>query len=562
MTKAYSYIRMSRPEQLKGDSLRRQFEATKKYAAEHGLELDESLQLRDLGLSAYTGAHVAKGALGAFLACVKRGEVPRGSSLIVESLDRLSRESVLDALEQFMSIINADITIVTLIDQQVYNRKILNGEWTKLILSLGIMSRAHEESLSKGKRVADAWGKKREKAADKPLTKRCPAWLRLIDDRFEVIEERAAVVHRIFQQTAAGIGRRALVAQLNREGVPTFGRSKGWQPSYVAKLLESEAVLGTMQPHRKIDGKRHPEGEPVREYFPAIIPDELFWQARAATTARQAGADGRNGVAYHGGAAYTGGGSKGENYTNLFTRLARCACGGRMVLLNKGKPPKGGRYLTCDHAYRGLDCSLKKNWRYDVVESVVLDRVARVDLSRVLGQDDRAAKFAVEVEALRAKLLASEETERRMVEAFEGAPTNAVAQRLRKLESDIEVLRVELRTTEERYKAEAYSHIDMPTRLAAIEALRDQMSTLTGDDLYSLRARLAQELRRSVKELRFTRDNITAFYAVPSPTKQNRLAVPDQFGHPLIITDGDEAPGDDAEAYALQQAARRRRTMA
>lgn len=47
--KAYSYIRMSSERQLSGDSLRRQLQNSRDYAAEHGLDLDETL--RDIGVS-------------------------------------------------------------------------------------------------------------------------------------------------------------------------------------------------------------------------------------------------------------------------------------------------------------------------------------------------------------------------------------------------------------------------------------------------------------------------------------------------------------------------------
>ena len=51
--KAYSYLRFSTPEQLKGDSQRRQLEAARAYALEQGLELDESLTFQDLGVSGF-----------------------------------------------------------------------------------------------------------------------------------------------------------------------------------------------------------------------------------------------------------------------------------------------------------------------------------------------------------------------------------------------------------------------------------------------------------------------------------------------------------------------------
>src|SRR5690242_14410049 len=84
----YSYIRFSTPEQKLGDSLRRQVEAAKGWAARRGLQFDETL--RDEGKSAYRGTHRTKGHLGRFLSRVENGEVPKGSVLVVENTDRLS----------------------------------------------------------------------------------------------------------------------------------------------------------------------------------------------------------------------------------------------------------------------------------------------------------------------------------------------------------------------------------------------------------------------------------------------------------------------------------------
>ncbi|GJE49732.1 hypothetical protein GOFOIKOB_2772 [Methylobacterium tardum] len=58
MPKCYSYIRFSRPEQLRGDSLRRQSEAADKWAADHGMVIDESIQ--DLGVSSFRGLNRIK----------------------------------------------------------------------------------------------------------------------------------------------------------------------------------------------------------------------------------------------------------------------------------------------------------------------------------------------------------------------------------------------------------------------------------------------------------------------------------------------------------------------
>ncbi len=59
-------------------------------AKERGLALDETLSLRDEGLSAFHQHHVKQGALGIFLRAVDDGRIPHGSVLVVEGLDRLS----------------------------------------------------------------------------------------------------------------------------------------------------------------------------------------------------------------------------------------------------------------------------------------------------------------------------------------------------------------------------------------------------------------------------------------------------------------------------------------
>ena len=107
--KAYSYIRFSTPEQAKGDSLRRQLQLSRAYAEKHDLDLDETLRL-DAGVSGFHGANLKpQAALGRFLEEIEAGKVPKGSFLLVESLDRLSRTEATQALAVFTSILNQGV---------------------------------------------------------------------------------------------------------------------------------------------------------------------------------------------------------------------------------------------------------------------------------------------------------------------------------------------------------------------------------------------------------------------------------------------------------------------
>src|ERR1700693_1779651 len=120
---AYSYIRFSSPEQAKGDSIRRQTEAAREWCQRNGLCLEETTTLLDLGKSAYTGEHRKnpdRHALAGFLKLVEAGKVPRGSYLIIENLDRLSREHERDALRLWMDLLDHGVNIVQLHPETVF----------------------------------------------------------------------------------------------------------------------------------------------------------------------------------------------------------------------------------------------------------------------------------------------------------------------------------------------------------------------------------------------------------------------------------------------------------
>jgi DNA invertase Pin-like site-specific DNA recombinase len=120
--KVYLYSRFSSASQEDGDSLNRQLTQAKHYAESNGLILDESLNLQDKGISAFRGKNKSQGSLGLFLSLVKAGKIEKGSVLLAESMDRISREQPGDALFQFLNLIYSDITIITTEDDTVYNR--------------------------------------------------------------------------------------------------------------------------------------------------------------------------------------------------------------------------------------------------------------------------------------------------------------------------------------------------------------------------------------------------------------------------------------------------------
>ena len=217
--KAYSYIRFSSPEQAKGDSYRRQREAAEAYCQSNGLQLvgSKDYLFFDKGRSAYSGKHLDDtGELARFLSFVDNGTISRGSYLIVESLDRLSRERVKDALPRFLDLLNKGINVYTSADAKLYT-----SEYNELdlIISIVHMSRAHNESSIKGMRVSKAWKQKQAEAREtgKPLGRACPYWIEYLEGKYHLIAERVEIIKMIFTLAQSGYGHRKISKILNEK---------------------------------------------------------------------------------------------------------------------------------------------------------------------------------------------------------------------------------------------------------------------------------------------------------------------------------------------------------
>jgi DNA invertase Pin-like site-specific DNA recombinase len=470
MKKAYSYLRYSTPEQGQGDSIRRQLELSQRYAAEHGFVLDESLK-PDRGVSAFRGKNKTEGNLGAFLEDVRAGRVPKGSVLLVESLDRLSREEVETALTSFLNIVQAGVEIHTLSDKQVYRSGHLQVQ--QLILSIFVMSRANEESQRKSERVGAAWRQKKSDAnGSRAITAKVPMWLKAVKgEPIQVIPDRAEVIREIFRMAATGIGKRVIARKLNERGTPTWGGSNGWQESYVDKILHNRSVLGEYQPHKRTPTGRVPEGDPIVGYFPAVIT-AAEWDAVHTAPRLKVGRVGRT-------------------VSNLFTGLVFDVNLQRnMSYEDKGD---GWRYLTTDSRRFGIT---PHRIPYADFERGFLRFLDQLDWTTVLGVSDSADLEQSEeaVANIRAEIQATEKKLEKVTDLLIDTPSQTLKNRVIELEAKLESDRSRL--AEARAKLE-----DIKTRNRDMLDHSVVYSSLLAATDLETRAKLRQEIARKVKRI-------------------------------------------------------------
>jgi DNA invertase Pin-like site-specific DNA recombinase len=423
----YSYVRFSTKAQGKEgrDSLRRQVELAERYCAANNIDLDSTLDLRDLGISAFRGANRAVGRLGAFLKAIDTGKVKRGSILLVESLDRLSRQEITESLTLMLQIVKAGVDIATLTDDRVYAKENID-DVANLMFSILIMARSNEESAIKSSRLKASWTAKRDKAAGKVMTSRVPAWLYVEDGEIKSNEERATIIRRIFDLSIKGYGAAATAKLLNDRGIDTFGdihsterKAKGWRQSYIRKILGNRAVVGELTPHKYVDGKRVPL-DPIGDYFPKIVDEAVFTKAQQAIQSRK----GKQGAV-------------GKS-VNVLTHLVKCKkCGGSAVRVNKGQKSAGPQ-LVCDNGRRGYTPCGYKSWVYSDVLNCVVQNIRELDTT-IFDQDSSAeiSKLQADVDRAHAEVASIDQKIERFVSAIElGGEMTALTSSFKRLEKD------------------------------------------------------------------------------------------------------------------------------
>ena len=313
---AFSYLRFSSEIQGKGDSMDRQVEAANRWAATNKIEIVERMD--DLGLSAFKGDHVRKGQLGDFLDLCKTDDFraicqARDVYLLVESLDRLSRQKIMTAVGQLGEIIEAGVHVVTLSDGQVFSDGSLNDVGS-LIIAVTIMARANEESALKSRRLLSAHKRKRKGVLNDGLlySKTIPSWLRSTDDKFakfEQIPECVKVIRRIFKMASEGTPVNRIARIFNQEGIPqlkTFsegggGRRSnvgGWYGNTIKRLIVDPSVLGTLTFAERDEDED--DVKEVKNYYPRIIDPKLRAKAiRVLNVSNDRGRREKNGDVFY-----------------------------------------------------------------------------------------------------------------------------------------------------------------------------------------------------------------------------------------------------------------------
>jgi hypothetical protein len=315
---AYSYRRFSSRRQEQGSSLARQLEMAQEVCTANGWQLVDLPP--DEGVSAYKvngddlmAANMHKGNLGAFLERVQAGQIRPGSVLIVERLDRFSRNFYDIVFPVWLNLLQSDIEIYSCVTHTHYTLEAIRKNPMLAGMALIEMANANEYSSGMAKRVGKAIslrlaecskGRKMNLGPWKPL------WLDFSGKKGEsgtyTLNAHAETVRRIVSEYIAGNGMSRIAKGLIRDRIPNLRHGR-WNQGTVSHLLKSEALTGNQTVN----------GVTLKRIYPAVVSEAQYTELGAKL------AENRN---------RRGGNPRGDRIDNLFRGRVRCLhCGTTMT---------------------------------------------------------------------------------------------------------------------------------------------------------------------------------------------------------------------------------------
>lgn len=481
MPEAYRYHRFSTKRQDAGMSIERQAEITEARCRKEGWAIVETLE--DKGRSAWKGDHLRVGNLGLFKQRVEAGEIEPGSILVIENLDRLSRQNVKLARRWIEDITDAGIKVAVCTPEILIDDEALSGSnIVSLLQYLLEAGRANKESTRKSELQNAAVARFMDKARQGVVySARAPAWLQGDKDSgsFTIIEERAEVVRQIYDWAVSGLGYQSIAKRLNATVTPwTTGwkYDAAWKYGYIKDILNSPTVEGEYHVRKGED--RTPTGERILNYYPRIVDADLVARARAAIQSRRR----------------TGGPSHSEA-RNLFAGKCICGhCGERMVrTLQRNTRGTKYEYLVCIRWKNGAPCVNQTQYRYDNFERAALEHILHdaVDDS-FFQQTDETGPLAGKVADLKKDLETRQVEQTRLVRlATMLDDADQIADDLNAIRQDVAKLKLDLEAAEDAL-ARARGAVSPEEHLQRIHSLQNA--------IYSEDDDVRAEARRKVRD--------------------------------------------------------------
>lgn len=182
---AIAYVRWSTEDQSRGDSEQRQSGLAARLCQQHGWNLREVIV--ESGKSAFHGRHrVGAGKMLQLEQRAARGDLA-GCALLVENLDRMSRQEPLEGLNLLRAFTQQGVAVAETLSGEIWTADKIDSNWMILLSAFVRAGLAYEESKKKSSRVRSAWEatqrtlRTHDGKADPRIS---PSWIEVVDGEY------------------------------------------------------------------------------------------------------------------------------------------------------------------------------------------------------------------------------------------------------------------------------------------------------------------------------------------------------------------------------------------
>lgn len=375
MTLAFSYARFSTKSQAIGTSLERQLNASRLFCSERGLTLSPK-GYHDLGVSGFK--QVKRPELEQMLHAIQSGDIPSGSYILIEAIDRLSRKGISHTQDVLKQILQYKVKVAFVgedaktLNGQVLDEHSLNDLSSVILVALAA-DLAHKESVRKSKLVKAAKLIIRKKATEGHKVRgHTMFWIDWSDKKQDfVLNDRVKDVQTIIQLRREGQGPRKIAKTMNELGIKG-PRGNLWNHMSVTIVLKSPVLYGAYQTHQIIEGQKVPDVL-LENHYPALLTKEEYIKIQADSSKANKGRPSK---------------------ANPFSGVLRCECGQAMLFskrtnLDKNGDPLEYEYHFCIGSTEGR-CKNKKRIRdlvpllASIMDKLVINQTPKKNLNTEL----------------------------------------------------------------------------------------------------------------------------------------------------------------------------------
>lgn len=337
--KAIAYVRYSSIIQAKGDSIERQTSPLKAFEERFNVKVEEIFT--DEGISSFRGDNIKKGKFSEILEKIEKQEIKKGDFLVIESIDRISRQALNKTASTLYGILEQGINIYTTNDERLYSLEDKSKDLENYLMIGLIAKRANEESETKSKRRRSAWNKAKKLAEEEGkifnTKQNTPYGLEVINGEFRVIEDEAKEIKFIIENLKYE-GVSSTIKKLNEWS------KREWKSRHINHLIKNQYIRGAYKSQKRENGKKVHERY-IENYYPKIVSDAEFYEAVEAMKKRETKKE-------------YGNTSKGN--LNIFKHCIKCAdCGSTMIFM-KNRNVKNGNQRGVWYSYYACESKKEK----------------------------------------------------------------------------------------------------------------------------------------------------------------------------------------------------------